>query len=217
MLKKQYSKTKPVCKVTFSLPIDAAEGAHEIKVLGDFNDWNWENGILMTAGKKDYQAVAELTTGRSYEFRYLIDSKIWANDHQADAYVPSPFAGIDNSVIVLEEVELNTTSKAKSEKKEAVAPAKAKAAKITSEKDDLKKIEGVGPKIEQLLNEQGIVTFADLAKAKISVLKDILTTAGPRFKMHDPATWTKQAKLAAAGNWNELATLQEELKGGRVK
>ncbi|HMR42490.1 MAG TPA: helix-hairpin-helix domain-containing protein, partial [Saprospiraceae bacterium] len=86
-----------------------------------------------------------------------------------------------------------------------------------SAKDDLTKIEGIGPKIAELLNGAGIVTFDGLAKADTKTLKGVLENAGPRFKMHDPATWMEQAKLAAAAQWEKLAKLQEELKGGKRK
>ncbi len=90
---------------------------------------------------------------------------------------------------------------------------KVKSTKI--QKDDLKKIEGIGPKIEQLLNADGIATFAELSKAKASSVKAILNAAGPRFKMHDPGSWAKQAKLAANGKWKELQKLQDVLNGGK--
>jgi len=67
-------------------------------------------------------------------------------------------------------------------------------AKLTSTKDNLTKIKGIGPKIQSLLNAKGIKTFKDLATAKKTTLDAILTEAGPRFKMHDSSTWMKQAK-----------------------
>jgi len=90
---------------------------------------------------------------------------------------------------------------------------KVKSTKV--QKDDLKKIEGIGPKIEQLLNTDGIATFAELSKAKTSRIKGILNAAGPRYKMHDPGSWGKQAKLAANGKWKELKKLQDVLNGGK--
>jgi predicted flap endonuclease-1-like 5' DNA nuclease len=232
MLKKQYLKSKPVCKVTFSLPAVAAEGAKEVKVLGDFNNWSWENGIPMKAKKDEYQAVAELEAGRNYEFRYLIDKAQWENDHQADGYVPSGINGIENSVVVVEAAPAaKTAPKAKAAPKKAsttkAAPKKAAAKKPVAKKatakkataktanDDLKKIEGIGPKIAGLFAEAGITTFEGLATAKKAKLESVLEAAGPRYKMHDPTTWTEQAKLAADGKWDELAVLQKELKGGK--
>ena len=82
-------------------------------------------------------------------------------------------------------------------------------------KDPLRKIEGIGPKIEGLLHDGGILTFGDLANAKISRLNEILEAAGPRYQMHSPDTWPQQSKLAAAGKWEELEKLQDKLDGGR--
>lgn len=106
----------------------------------------------------------------------------------------------------------------KADKKTADKPAKTTAAKTTavsSVKDDLTLIEGIGPKIAELLNAAGIVTFADLAKAKPAAIKTTLEAAGKRYQMHDPATWPKQATLARDGKMAELKKLQAELKGGK--
>jgi large subunit ribosomal protein L27 len=82
--------------------------------------------------------------------------------------------------------------------------------------DDLKKIEGIGPKIEQLLHDKGILTFSILAATSAEDVKAILTEAGPRYTIHDPATWGKQAEMAAAGKWDELKAWQKELDGGKA-
>ena len=81
--------------------------------------------------------------------------------------------------------------------------------------DDLTKIEGIGPKIKGILNEGGIMTFAQLANAKPANIKSMLEKAGPRYQMHDPGSWPKQSKLAASGKWKELEKLQDELDGGK--
>jgi len=81
--------------------------------------------------------------------------------------------------------------------------------------DEYKKIEGIGPKIEELLHNAGLATFSDLANAPIDKLKGILTEAGSRYTMHDPTTWPQQSKLAADGKWDELKKLQDELDGGK--
>jgi molybdopterin-containing oxidoreductase family membrane subunit len=82
--------------------------------------------------------------------------------------------------------------------------------------DDLKKIEGIGPKISELLIAGGIPTFSKLANTDPAVIKEILTNAGNRYKMHDPTSWPEQAALAAAGKWDELKDLQDRLDGGRA-
>lgn len=81
--------------------------------------------------------------------------------------------------------------------------------------DDLKIIEGVGPKIEKLLKAAGINSFTDLANAPVAKVREILDAAGPTFNLADPDSWAKQAQLAADGKWDELKEYQEKLKGGR--
>lgn len=82
-------------------------------------------------------------------------------------------------------------------------------------RDDLKVIEGIGPKIEQLLFAKGITTYGQLAATSVQQLKDILAEAGPRYTMHDPGTWSAQALLAANGEWDNLKAYQEFLHGGK--
>ncbi len=93
---------------------------------------------------------------------------------------------------------------------EVTAPAPA-AAEVPP--DDLTRIEGIGPKVAQVLNSIGITTFAALANADYTKVKQALTDAG--WPYMDPTTWIEQARLAAEGKWEELAALQEQLKGGR--
>ena len=82
--------------------------------------------------------------------------------------------------------------------------------------DDLKKIEGIGPKISELLAAGGIPTFQALADANIDAVKAILEAAGPRYRIANPTTWAQQAGLAAAGKWDELSSLQDRIKGGVI-
>lgn len=98
-------------------------------------------------------------------------------------------------------------------KKEAVPKKKGKYA--NGDRDDLKKIEGIGPKIEGLLNEGGFMTFAQLAEGPTSKIQDILDAAGPRYRIHKPGTWCEQAALARDDKWDELKELQDRLDGGK--
>ena len=88
---------------------------------------------------------------------------------------------------------------------------------VSSTKDDLKKIEGIGPKIEQILNDEGISTFEQLMNADVVKIKDVLIAQGPTYAVHNPATWAEQAVLAFNQEWDKLSTLQKELKGGQRK
>jgi large subunit ribosomal protein L21 len=98
-------------------------------------------------------------------------------------------------------------SKAKSAAKKPAAK------KATGKADDLKKIEGIGPKIAKTLVEAGIVTFADLAKAKSTKISEIIADIRGN---HVTDTWPAQAKLAADGKWDELKKWQDELDGGKA-
>ena len=79
--------------------------------------------------------------------------------------------------------------------------------------DDLTKLEGIGPKVKAVLNETGINSLADLAAADVTHVQEVLNAAGMRYM--DPVGWIEQAKLAAVGDTEGLAKLQDELKGGR--
>lgn len=96
----------------------------------------------------------------------------------------------------------------------AAAPAFASAMATKFQPDDLKVVEGIGPKIEQLLKGDGILTWSQLARVDTSRLQGILSSAGPRFKMHKPESWPTQAQMAEKGQWEELEQLQQRLVGG---
>lgn len=84
------------------------------------------------------------------------------------------------------------------------------------EPDDLQRIEGIGPKISSVLQEAGIMTFSQLAQTPADRVREILSESGisGAAGIHDPATWSEQARLAAKGDWETLQALQDELRGG---
>lgn len=81
--------------------------------------------------------------------------------------------------------------------------------------DDLKIVEGIGPKIEALFNEAGIKTWYDLSEASTEKLQSILDAGGENYAIHNPSTWAKQALFAYQGKWQELKEWQENLLGGK--
>ncbi|MCB0534442.1 MAG: hypothetical protein KDD14_19735 [Saprospiraceae bacterium] len=89
------------------------------------------------------------------------------------------------------------------------------AAVTTGPRDDLKIVEGIGPKIEELLFNADITTYGQLAATSVQQLQDILDAAGSRFAMHDPGTWSAQALLAANGEWDNLKAYQDFLNAGK--
>jgi predicted flap endonuclease-1-like 5' DNA nuclease len=80
--------------------------------------------------------------------------------------------------------------------------------------DDLTMIEGVGPKIQELLYQNGIHTYSELGDCNVERLRAILTAGGTAFRLADPSSWPRQARLAAEHDWVRLQTLKEELAGG---
>ncbi|MCP9754586.1 DivIVA domain-containing protein [Lacihabitans sp. CCS-44] len=84
------------------------------------------------------------------------------------------------------------------------------------DKTNLEIIEGIGPKIKEVLNNARIVTFRDLATTPIYRIKDILDAAGSQISAHDPSTWVEQSLLAENGQWEQLEDLKNYLVAGRV-
>jgi predicted flap endonuclease-1-like 5' DNA nuclease len=81
-------------------------------------------------------------------------------------------------------------------------------------KDDLKAVEGIGPKIEELLHNASIGTWKELSETSTAKIQEILDAAGPNYQLADPSTWPKQAELAGEGKWTELKEYQDFLQGG---
>ncbi|MFZ1750463.1 MAG: isoamylase early set domain-containing protein [Saprospiraceae bacterium] len=109
---KNYQLTKGTCKVTFSYPVSAAQGAKSVQILGDFNNWDAKSAPKMKKGKDEFSGNIEVPAGKIYQFRYLLDGKNWDNDHQADNYAPAPYAGIKNSVLIVDAIQKPKATKA---------------------------------------------------------------------------------------------------------
>jgi large subunit ribosomal protein L19 len=106
------------------------------------------------------------------------------------------------------------TGKGVNRKKEKAAKPAAKTDSSTAA-DELTKIEGIGPKVSQVLMDTGITSFSDLAGTDPDVIRESLAAAEGNFAGNDPATWPKQAEMARDGKWEELKVWQDELDGGR--
>ena len=128
--------------------------------------------------------------------------------------------------IVIESIVATGAKKAAPAKKEAAVKAEkivdateeVKAPKATkaAKGDDLKIIEGIGPKAAEALVEAGIATFAKLATTSAATVKTILEASTSKLSHLDPTTWAQQAQLAADGKMDELKKLQDELNGGKA-
>jgi len=96
-IKKQFVKTKPVCKVTFSV---AAKEANAASVVGDFNNWDQKEGELSKLKNGIFKGVFELPKDASYEFKYIIDGN-YVNEPESDSFQWNEFAGTENGVITV--------------------------------------------------------------------------------------------------------------------
>ncbi len=98
-VKKQYLKTKPICKVTFSYPENGGEISN-VKLVGEFNQWDTNCSPMKKNKSGEFTQTIELEPGREYQYRYLVNEREWVNDPGAEKYTPNEFAS-ENSVVVL--------------------------------------------------------------------------------------------------------------------
>ncbi|MFP4477675.1 MAG: isoamylase early set domain-containing protein [Desulfatibacillaceae bacterium] len=99
-MEKKYHKTKPVCRTTFTIPPDQADGAAFAHLVGEMNGWDETATPMERHGDGSFSVSLDLEVGREYQFRYLLDGRRWENDWEADRYAPSPYGDSDNSVVV---------------------------------------------------------------------------------------------------------------------
>jgi len=165
------------------------------------------------------------TPNRDRDMFHDMDKLLHPIDYYAKLH-PTDYAREEEA----RQVKAEAKRKALEAKKAAAAKEKAEAAKkkaeeaqkaaesAPSEPDDLKRIEGIGPKISSVLQAAGITTFAQLAATEVDRINQILEEADPNLlKLADTSTWPRQAKLAAGGKWDALEKWQERLKGGQEK
>ena len=96
---KNFLKTRASCKVRFHLSEEEASGAEGAFLVGDFNEWNRESHPMKRLKDGGFSIEIELPLGLDCQFRYLTSNGEWLNDSGADAYVPCPFAGAENSLV----------------------------------------------------------------------------------------------------------------------
>lgn len=99
-IKKEYFKSRNICRVTFRLPRIAAQNAKRVCIVGDFNNWNIHAYPMKKIKNGDYTIKLDLEPGKEYQYRYFIDESKWENDWNADKYVRSIYGDSDNSVIM---------------------------------------------------------------------------------------------------------------------
>jgi 1,4-alpha-glucan branching enzyme len=100
-LKKKPLKSKPVCKVTFTLAKEQARDAGNVHLVGEFNEWDITATPMRKQKDGAFTANLDLPSDREYQFRYLIDGEIWISDPEADKFAFSPFGDCENSVVTV--------------------------------------------------------------------------------------------------------------------
>ena len=100
-IKKQVLKSKPICKVSFKVEKSEAQGASNVSVVGDFNNWDEAAGEMKALKDGSFSITLEMETGRDYRFRYVADGQTWFNDPESDNFEVSEFGDSENSVISL--------------------------------------------------------------------------------------------------------------------
>ncbi len=100
-IKKQFLKSKPICKVTFEYAGTEENPADMVRVVGDFNGWNKESEAMRKLKDGSHKITLDLETGKTYAFRYLVNDEVWVNDSEADAYAPAGISDAENGLLNL--------------------------------------------------------------------------------------------------------------------
>jgi predicted flap endonuclease-1-like 5' DNA nuclease len=177
-----------------------------------------KEGKEITKAVKEQQSKYEPTTlGDMAMFSQLKEQLADAKEAKgkADAEAKEEAAVVAEAPVAVEVPAAVEEAPVVAEEAIVAEEPKAKAVKAKSTGDDLKIIEGIGPKIEEILQEAGVDSFAALAAKSADEVREILLAQGSRYKMHDPETWAEQAQLAADGKMDELEALKKELNAGK--
>ncbi|MBK8505615.1 MAG: 50S ribosomal protein L27 [Saprospiraceae bacterium] len=163
--------------------------------------------IVFKKGRKDRTFISVLPFDAVVEERAVPPAKAKPAAPMAEAPVTKKEKVVSETPAPAEAIADNV---------EVDAPA-IPAAKKAGKEDDLKVIEGIGPKLESILKEAGISNLKVMSESDPEKLAEILEGAGSRYKMFNPTTWPKQAGLAVEGKWDELKEYQSKLDGGVEK
>jgi predicted flap endonuclease-1-like 5' DNA nuclease len=171
-------------------------------LLGWLLSW-WLSKLI---GNKVEEVVEEIEPQPSLKERFFDDPV----PHDRDDFVPSTLQTEPESEQASQpQAAISTLSR-----EDMMKAAAAVGISFSGKRNDLEIIEGIGPKIAELLEANGINTFDELSRASIVNLEQILEQGGERFRMANPGTWAEQAALAAENKWAELKALQDSLDGG---
>ncbi len=189
-------------KVNFYLKSSRVQNANGGFLVGDFNQWDVNKGIALHLNDDgSLSGTLNLSPGKKYEYRYLLSDGRWENDDNPKVLKNAYGQVVENCII---DTKQNLKKQSNSELKSGKT--------LGSKSEDLTKILGVTPKIQTLLKSESITSYVELGRCTIKKLLLILDIANNKKKINYYTTWAKQAKLAAAGKWEELTDLQKKIE-----
>ena len=198
--------------------LKTAEHLHEARVqLHKFKEQFAQSTEAWDAEKKEYESHVEKLMEDIHDYHTKTAEHLnltRARLHSFEQHAGELQTRVKNYELLVSDLEAEL-ARLRAGGKTLIAETSVKAIIQVKEPQKLEIVEGIGPKIAQLLNNAGIYTFLQLSESNFETLKKILDNAGPRFRMHDPHTWPAQAALAHKGDWDELKVYQNHLKGGK--
>ena len=99
--RKQYLKSRPVCKVTFNLSKEESGSAETATLVGEFNNWDPSATPMKRFKNGKFTVTLDLDLEKEYQFRYFLDGERWENDPKADKYAKVSDLDTENSVVVV--------------------------------------------------------------------------------------------------------------------
>lgn len=97
-IKKQYLKSRPECKVTFKL--GKIENAESVSIVGDFNKWDPKSTTMDKLKNGSFTATCYLETGKSVQFRYLINNTLWMTEEEADDFADTGMGDTQKNAVL---------------------------------------------------------------------------------------------------------------------
>lgn len=157
----------------------------------------------------------------------ILDGGVYPDHTSKNTGSDSTAGSSSDDIARIKKLEIELESYRRAEKERQAATPKGSVANLDQAKaagfnmrrkgdqDDFTVVEGIGPKINDLIHVDGIHTYEELARTEVSRIQDILDKAGPNFKLAKPGTWPDQSDMAAKNMWVELKKWQDELDGGK--
>ena len=175
--------------------------------------------VVDTTAKADWDAKLALLEKEWNDKKAAYETKISALENELSINKSDCSAKVNSLAAEINKLKNLNLSMAASAAKIEVPKDYTAASAIFGKKikaDDLKLVEGIGPKIEELFHNAGLKTWASVAGADATKLKEILVAGGERFQMHDPTTWPEQCRMMVEDKWAELLAFQDKLDGGKI-